>query len=518
MPAGDDAFDYVIAGGGTAGCVLARRLLERTDARIALIDAGSAAPNRWLQTPLTSVRLGRWWHSWPFMTVPQPALNGRRIALPMGHVLGGSASINAMIAQPALDADFDDWAGLGAEGWSSADLAAARARAFGGDGAPKGMVALSAPAHRSAFSEAFLEACGEAGLPKRGLLDGPDSARCGYFPVLQKAGRRFSAFHAYLSPVLDHPRLSVITGADIRHLLLAANRAEGVAYVRDRRLQIARARREVILALGALESPRILMASGIGPAAMLRRAGIPVMHDLPGVGDRLADHVRIPILFRSGRTSPAALRNLPAAFVARLSGRNSVLASNCCEAGAYLASGASATRPDLQIVTHFQSVDDGGAVDLELTLARPRSRGRVSLDGAVPGGAEPGGAALVDPRYLSDPGDLERLVDGIEMVRSIAARPALARFPLLGERLPGPAARDRAALRRHVRAAATTAFHPVGTCRMGEDGQAVVDSRLRVHGIERLRVVDASVMPALPAANTCCAVMLIAERAADVMV
>lgn len=509
MPGRDEAFDYVIAGGGTAGCVLARRLLERTDARIALIDAGAALPNRWLRTPLTSMRLGRWWHSWPLSTVPQAALDGRRIALPMGRLLGGSASINAMIAQPVLDADFGAWTAAGAAGWSAADRATAYARAFGA-GSAEGLLSLTSPAHRSAFSEAFLAACDEGGLPRDGLLDGPDRVRCGYFPVLQKGGRRFSAFQAYLQPMLGHPRLTVIAGARIRHLQVRAGRVEGVVYARGGTLSVALARREVVLSLGAFESPRVLMSSGLGPADMLHRAGVPVIEDMPGVGDNLADHVRIPLLFRSGQGSPAALRNLPAALVRLIAGRPSVLTSNCCEAGAYLASSDGVARPDLQIITHFQSIADEGAVDIELTLARPRSRGRVSLD--VAGGP---GAALIDPRYLSDPDDLERLVDGIAAVRAIAAQPALARFPLRGECRPGAEAQDRAALRRYVRATATTAYHPVGTCRMGEDSDAVVDSRLRVHGISNLRVVDASVMPALPAANTCCAVILIAERAAD---
>ncbi len=507
---GDEAtFDYVIAGGGTAGCVLARRLLDRTDARIALIDAGGALPNRWLQAPLTSGRFGRWWHSWPLTTVPQAGLDGRRIALPMGRVLGGSASTNAMIAQPALGAEFDDWAARGADGWSSAALAEAHARAFGPAGSTGGMIQLSPPAYRSAFSEAFLAACGEAGIPQDGLLDGPSSIRSGYYPVLQKGAKRFSAFQAYLQPVLHHPRLTVIAGSEIRHLLVSEGRARGVVHGRGEKRQVALATREVILALGALESPRVLMASGIGPADMLRRAGIAVVQDLPGVGDNLADHVRIPLLFRSGQGSPAALRRLPLALAARLGGRAGVMASNCCEAGAYLSSSAAAGRPDLQVITHFQSIVDEGAVDIELTLARPRSRGRITLN--------PAGAALIDPGYLTDDNDLERLVDGIAAVRAIAAQPSLAGFPLLGELQPGPGVRDRAALRRSVRATATTAYHPVGSCRMGEDSGAVVDSRLKVHGIERLRVVDASVMPGLPAANTCCAVILIAERAADLM-
>lgn len=512
MPGDDETYDYVIAGGGTAGCVLARRLLERTDCSIALIDAGSAIPNRWLQTPLTSTRLGRLWHSWPFRTVPQAGLGGRRVALPMGRVLGGSASINAMIAQPGLGADLDDWAGQGATGWSAADLAAVRARAFGRAGATDGMVRPSAPAYRSAFSEAFLAACGEAGLPQAGLLDGPDTVRSGYFPVLQQAGKRFSAFHAYLQPVLDHPRLTVIAGSRVRHLLLSKGQVDGLVHGRGRRVQVARARREVILALGTIESPRVLMASGIGRADMLRGAGVSLVQDLPGVGDNFTDHVRIPVLFRSGQGSPAALRRLPLALAARLAGYASVMASNCCEAGAYLASGPAAERPDLQIVTHFQSIADEGAIDIELTLTRPQSRGRIQLDPS-----SSAGGVLIDPGYLSDPDDLERLVDGIAAARRIATQPALARFPLLGEWRPGPEARDREALRRYVRASATTAFHPVGTCRMGAGADAVVDTSLRVHGIERLRVVDASVMPSLPAANTCCAVMLIAERAADIM-
>lgn len=501
----DQTFDYIIAGAGTAGCILARRLIERTDASVLLLEAGPRYSRLMLDAPLPSGRVGRTFLSWGFRTVPQAHLEGRTVAYPMGRVVGGSSSINAMIGVWGLGRGAAEWQRAGGEGWSEAALAACADRAFGSGGVLK----IAPPRHRAPFSEAFLAACDDFGLERDDLLTTPRAGRSGYYGMLQQDGRRYAAARGYLGPVARDRRLSIMTGARVRRLLLKSGRVTGVEYRWRGRTMTAHADRETILALGTFESPRALMTSGIGAVEALRVAGIPVLHDLQGVGSGLADHPRIPVLFRSGQPSPALSRKLPAGAARYLMHRDGVFASTCCESGAFLGEGGD---PALQIITHFQSVQDSGAVDVEVSLLRVESRGSVRLDPS-----NPFGAPLIDPGYLSAPDDVATLADGIEQVRALAARPALADFPLDGEIAPGQAARSMEALRAYVRQTATTAFHPVGTCRMGTDEYAVVDGTLRVRGVENLRIADASVMPSLPPGNTACPTMVIAEKAADLL-
>ncbi len=507
MTGATDEYDFIIAGGGTAGCVIARRLIERTDARVLLLEAGPGYPPFLLDVPLLSTRLGYLLFSWRHQTTPQPGLGGRSITLPMGKIVGGSSSINAMIAVAGFDTDLDAWAAQGNPGWSGHELATYIKRAFKDSEASLG---LQAPRYRSPLSEAFLEACEQNGLLRKEPLSSSNAGTCGYFPMLQKNGKRYSVSRGYIKELGKHERLTIRTGAHIRRILIEGGRAVGVEYAQRYRHRISRSRREVILSLGTFGTPHILMCSGVGPAEHLQACGIPVHCDLPGVGRGLSDHLRAPVLYRSGRASPASLRHLPAAVVKFLLHSDGLMTSNCCESGAFLSSRGGAV--DLQLITHFQSVHNARAVDLECSLVRSHSRGTVELNQA-----HPFGPARIDPQYLSDERDIETMIDGIGQIRNIAAEPALRNFPLYEEILPGPSIRSRAELRHYLRHHATTAYHPAGTCRMGTDDQSVIDARLRTRGIEGLRIADASIMPTLPAGNTCCPVIMIAEKAADLI-
>lgn len=509
MTMAPDEYDFIIAGGGTAGCIIARRLIQRTDARVLLLEAGPSYPPFLLDVPLLSTRLGYLLFSWRHQTTPQPGLGGRSVILPMGKVVGGSSSIHAMISVVGFDRDLDAWAAAaGTTGWSADELAAYIERAFDG---PEASLGLQAPRYHSAFSEAFLEACEQNGLRRQEPLSSSVAGTCGYFPMLQKDGKRYSVTRGYIDDLAKHSRLTIRTGAHVRRVLIEDGRAVGVEFTWRRRRRISRSRREVIVSLGAFGTPQILMCSGVGAADHLQACGIPVHCDLPGVGRGLSDHLRAPVLYRSGRTSPASLRRLPAAIARFLLHADGLMTSNCCESGAFLSSQGGAV--DLQLITHFQSVHDARAVDLECSLVRSHSRGTVELNQA-----DPFGPTRIDPQYLSDERDTETMIDGILQIRDIAAEPALRKFPLYEETLPGTAIRSRAELGHYLRQHATTAYHPAGTCRMGTDEHAVVDHELRTRGIEGLRIADASIMPTLPAGNTCCPVIMIAEKAADLII
>jgi choline dehydrogenase len=510
-------WDYIIVGGGTAGCVLAARLSELSGTSVLLLEAGGEYPAV-LAAPLVGLRQTAT-YSWKYFTVPQRGAGNRRISFPFGKVLGGSSSTNGMMFYRGARAAYDRWEELGNPGWSFASvLPYFRKSETWEEGASEyhggeGPVHVSHPRHKAAFSQAFIEACIEQGMPRLNDFNGPQEEGTGFYPVMQRHGLRAGAAAAYLYPARRRPNLDVETGTFVCKLVLDGSRVIGVEFQRqDGKTHTAIAGREVILSAGTLNSPKILMLSGIGPADYLRTIQIQPRVDLPGVGENLLDHVRIPVIFESGQRSPGdKIYWIPAALNYAFRQRG-VLASNCCESGAIVRSSSSAPLPDFQFVTHFQTALHPRAVDLQLCLSRCSASGRVR---AV--SPDPWAPPSIDPNYLAADADIKLAVQGVHVARRIASSPALRRFPLGQEILPGANIVTDHDIEAYCRATADTAYHPVGTCRMGSDSMAVVDSELRVHGLQNLRVVDASVMPDIPTGNTCAPVLMIAEKAADLI-
>jgi choline dehydrogenase len=510
-------WDFVIVGGGTAGCVLAARLTEQPEIRVLLLEAGTEYPTI-LAAPLIGLRLLAK-YSWRYFTTPQSGAANRRISYPCGKVLGGSSSVNGMMFYRGARASFDRWEQLGNPGWSFARLLpyfrksetweGGASERHGGDGP----VHVSRPRHEAPFSRAFVEACIERGMPYLEDFNGVQEEGTGFYPVMQNRGRRAGTAAAYLAPARTRPNLEVKTGTLVHRLTMEGSRVRGVEFQGpDGITQTAVADREVVLAAGALNSPKILMLSGIGPADYLRTINVQSRHHLPGVGENLLDHLRIPVIYESDRRSPGAKIYWISAAIQYALGQTGVLASNCCESGAVVRSDPSASMPDLQFVTHFQTSLHPGAVDLQFCLSRcsaPGSVRAVSPDPSIP--------PAIDPNYLAADADARVAVRGVRLARELANSKALRRFPLGKEILPGPDVITNRQIEAYCRRTAETAYHPVGTCRMGRDSMAVVDSELRIHGLDGLRVVDASVMPDIPTGNTCATVLMIAEKAADLI-
>ena len=510
-------FDYVIVGGGAAGCVLAARLSERSDLTVLLIEAGGGYPQI-LSVPLVGMR--QMVHrSWKYLTSQQDHLAHRRLSLPMGKILGGSSSINAMMYVRGTPAAYDRWAELGNAGWSFAEVLPSfrksehhhgGASEFHGD---RGPIHVSRPRHRAPFSTAFVEACVESGIPLTADFNGPAPEGAGFFDVMQRYGLRSGAATAYLAPARSRSNLHVVLKATVHRLVVENQRVIGVEFVDEHR-QMTRinARREVVLSAGASNSPQILMLSGIGPASELERHGITCLHDLPGVGANLQDHVRVPVLMESRRRSPGDLLNWPKALIQFGLLRRGVLTSNCCESGGLVRSDPSQSIPDLQFVTHFQSHLYPGVVDLQFCLMRTHSRGRVTLTSA-----DPAVPPQINLNSLSHPADLRAAVAGVRRTREIGATSTLRKFGIGREILPGHDLQSDEQLAAYCRSVAETCYHLSSTCRMGTDRLSVVDTHLRLHGINQLRIVDASVMPELPNGNTCASTYMIAEKAAELI-
>jgi len=507
--------DIVIVGAGTAGCVLASRLTEDPDVSVLLLEAGPRDRKLEIRIPAAFSKLYRSDVDWGDSTVPQAELDGREVVFPRGRVLGGSAAMNAMMVLRGHPADYDAWAAAGCTGWTWSNVEPAFARSTAGP------FPLAELPDRHVLTEAFVHAAQAAGIPFSDDLNGNENAGVGYVRVSQRRGRRFSVADGYLRPARRRPNLTVLTEAHVTRVVVERGRAVGIAYrVDGDEEEEMPTGREVILCSGAIGSPHLLQLSGIGPREPLEEAGVEVVHELPGVGANLLDHLANGLLVRTQGVetlaSAESLRNL-ASWALR--GRGP-LTSNVAEAAAFVRTRPDASTPDLELIflpVLFeeeglkQPTEDG--LTLGVVLLQPRSAGTVSLRSPDP--LDP---PAIDPRYLTDPSgqDVRTLIHGLRLARRVLAQQPLASF-VDEELLPGAGARSDDDLLAHLRARSQTLYHPVGTCRMGTDPLAVVDPTLRVRGIDGLRVVDASVIPRLPSGHTNWPTVMVAERAADLV-
>ena len=510
-------FDYVVVGAGTAGCVVACRLAA--GASVALIEAGGPY-HRLLDVPLLS--LWAWlrkparycWQDW---TEPQPALDGRRIYWPAGRLVGGSSAINAMIYCRGHGASYDRWQHLAGDqadtpAWNYEALLPyfLRGEDFEGDESVHhstgGPIGVSASRHPTVLAEAFLRGCDELGIRRTDDFNSgmPDGAS--YLHVTQRCGRRTSSAR-YLHPGPDLGLPTAWVGSPVTRIVFERGRATGVEVAASGGYNVIHAAREVILCAGVVRSPQLLMVSGVGPADALRSLGINVVADRPGVGHNLQDHVRVPVVYECAGPRPTSPAGLLRGAIQYAVTRGGLFASNVSDTAAIVRLDAAREIPDMRILCRWRVLPEHPAwlVDFAAVAIDPASRGQVTLVSA-----DPMRPARIDPGYLTAPADTAVLRRGVDLARAIAATAACRAAGIGAEVLPG-AGRTLAHIRQH----ADTAFHPVGTCRLGGDAGAVVDPWLRVVGISGLRVVDASVMPTTVAGNAQAAVLAIAERAAD---
>ncbi|WP_170373442.1 GMC family oxidoreductase [Ruegeria arenilitoris] len=532
-------FDYVIVGGGSAGCVLANRLSANPGTRVCLLEAGGGGNSILVRMPAAVVAMlpGRpKINNWAFETVPQPGLNGRTGYQPRGRALGGSSAINAMLYVRGQRQDYDGWADLGCEGWDWDSVLPYFKRSENNErGADDlhgadGPLQVSDQKEERPITRAFVEAAAQLQHKVTDDFNRGDNEGAGLYQVTQfhdpaKNGERCSAAAAYLFPVMDRPNLTVITGAQAREITFDGHRATGVIYRQGGKgadLTVTAAR-ELLVCSGALKSPQLLQLSGIGDPEDLSPHGIAVRHALPGVGKNLQDHLDFILAYKTKDTDNFGIGAAGTVGLVKhlLRWRKtgvSMAATPFAEGAAFLKTSPDLDRPDIQLHFTIALVDDharklhlGYGFSCHICKLRPESRGTVSLHSA-----DPFAAPAIDPAFLSDPRDLDTMIKGARMTREILEAPALAKYRHK-EMFGTDTARTDPDWEGHIRARADTIYHPVGTCKMGVDDMAVVDPQLRVRGLQGLRVVDASVMPTLVSGNTNAPTIMIAEKAADMI-
>ena len=527
---GEHRYDYVIVGGGSAGCVLAARLSENPAIRVCLIEAGPRDRNPLIHIPLGVMRLIN--HprlNWRYWSTPQQHVADRAIYLPRGRVLGGSSSINGSIYMRGHRADYDDWAQWGNRGWSYAEVLPYFIKSenneqlsdspYHGRGGPMNVTDLDS---YNPLVEIMLAAADELQLPRNDDFNGKEQEGFGRRQVTIRRGRRESAATAFLRGARNRRNLTIVCNALVSRIVFDQRRATCVELIQNGKTRSVSARREIVLAAGTFASPAILMRSGIGDGESLRTFGIDVLHHAPQVGHNLQDHISAAVQYSSPTTMPYGLswRSLPQLAWSVLQYpllRRGLLANTILHAGGFVRFRPDLDRPDLQFIlipaerTPEGRVGIGHGYGLMTLLLRPRSTGIVTL-----AGRDPNLAPVIDPRFYSEPEDLDDMVRGLRFARRVLEAPAWKR--VRGAELrPGPEVQHDEELKTYIRTTSVTCFHPVGTCRMGPDAGDVVDAQLRVRGVEGLRVVDASIMPRMIGGNTNAPVIMIAEKAVDMI-
>jgi len=528
-----DQFDYVIVGAGTAGCLAANRLSADPDARVLLLEAGGRDNYHWIHIPIGYLYcIGNPRTDWRYTTQAEAGLNGRTLLYPRGRVLGGSSSINGMIYMRGQREDYDGWAQLAHDPswrWDAVLPLFKRcedhyrgASEFHGAG---GEWRVEPQRLRWEILEAFMQACEQSGIPRTHDFNTGDNFGVDYFEVNQRKGLRWNASKAFLRPVAHRPNLTVVTGAHVERLVIEGRRCTGLTYRQNGATQTVQVAEEVVLAAGAVNTPQLLELSGIGAPDILARFGIAVAHALPGVGANLQDHLQLRSVMKVGntRTLNTRARSLVGKFLIAAEyawRRSGPMSMSPSQLGLFARSQPQVDRPDLQYHVQPLSLPKFGdplhtydAITASVCNLRPTSRGVIHL--ASP---DPAAPPFIAPNYLATAEDRRVAAASLRLTRRIVAAPALARFAP-EEVLPGPSLTTDEELARAAGDIGTTIFHPVGTCRMGPaaDPGSVVDSRLRVHGVAGLRIVDASIMPTITSGNTNSPTLMIAEKGCDMM-
>jgi choline dehydrogenase len=513
-------YDYVIVGAGSAGCVLANRLSEDPDVQVLLLEAGPPDVNQNIHVPLGYLKLARTEVDWDYNSAPEQECNGRRISLPRGKVLGGSSSVNAMVYIRGNRLDYDDWQ---VPGWSWEDLLPYFIKAEDNErGASQwhgagGPLPVSEQRSGNLISRAFVDAGVQAGLARNDDFNGAEQDGVGMYQLTQRGGARASAAVTYLHPAMERANLAVMPYMQVERVLFEGTCAIGVQASQLGQSQELRAEREVILCAGAYNSPQLLMLSGVGPAEHLLLREVEVLQDQPAVGENLSDHPAAQLVWTTPEPESLLLALEPAALEEYEATQTGPFASNLAESGGFARVGTNAPAPDVQfhlapvhIVNEGMSDPEGHGVWVSPCLLTQRSRGSVRL-----GSNDPTAKPIVHNAFYTSGDDMQRMIAALRLTLEICAQPALR--PYCAEPFTTPDGDDEAALRAHVARTTFAIYHPVGTCRMGVDTEAVVDDQLRVNGLQQLRVVDASVMPAVPRGNTNAPTIAIAERAADLI-
>jgi choline dehydrogenase-like flavoprotein len=528
---GSRRFDYLVIGAGSAGCALAARLSEDGRHTVALLEAGGSARHPYIRTPAAvAAAIGHPPFNWGLTTAPQPGLDGRRIPIPRGHVLGGSGSLNGMVYHRGHPLDYEDWARAGAAGWGYARVLPYFTRSENNEDYPTsayhghdGPINVRFPTRPNRMSTAFIDSVVGLGFPRCEDFVGPRPEGVGLRQATIRQGQRESTATAFLAPASARRNLSVVTGARVLRVLFEGRRAVAVDVLQESQKVKYEALGEIILCAGAIHSPQLLLCSGIGDRDPLASLDIPMVHHLPAVGRDLQDHLASPVRMSTRDTAPygVSLRTVPRSLwnvLEYVVARRGPLSSNVFESAAFLRTDPGLDRPDFQFV--FQPakfprpgipIPLGHGFGVSPVLLYPQSRGRITL--SSPSMLDP---PLIDPALLAHPEDLARMVRAVKLCRRILSAAPFSRYQA-SEDLPGTRATSEADIERFIRATAATVHHPVGTCRMGSDPDSVVDVELKVRGVDGLRVADASIFPRIIGGNTNAPTVMVAEKAADLV-